>query len=257
MPLDALAFAALAFGAHRALRGSGRGALGQMVPTARTAARATVLREEQELLERGRRAIQGLDQPSARASQPRGELSLSARVARINKLIKAGSMHPEIRKIAGAVVAQRCAHKQGGWCVKEKDWKGEADAIFGFIRRNMRYTRDNAFADTFVAPHRTLFDRATKDSGAIGDCDDYTITMGALLASIGHDVTSRVGAISNPGDPTPDYNHIWLVDTLPQGGAVARRGAGGEYPLDASVAMPPGWQAPKNRIYKVRDFPVK
>lgn len=180
--------------------------------------------------------------------------SLSQRVQRIRKLIRKGAVDPAIRKLAGAVVARR--NLDGTWAVPEKDWRGEAVAMFNFVRANVRYTRDSAFADTYVHPARTLFDRANpKKAGSIGDCDDYTITLGALLAAIGHTPEIRVVAAKNGDDEKPDWNHIYLRDRLPAGGAIA--GAGGEIiTLDASVNKPAGWEVPKERIYRVKDFQV-
>lgn len=180
--------------------------------------------------------------------------TIATRVARIRDLIRKGSEDPAVRRTAGIVLARRCPDRPGGWCLKEKDWQGEAAALFHFVRKNIRYTRDHPKLDVFVHPARTLFDVAP-GSGGIGDCDDYAITLGALLRSVGHDLVARVGAVINDASRTPPFNHIWLVDKLPLGGAVARAG-GREYPLDASVDKPPGWQAPKERLYQTRDFPI-
>ena len=91
----------------------------------------------------------------------------------------------------------------------------------------------------------------------VSQCDDYAITMGALLGAIGHNPKLKVIAATN-GDPgaQADWNHIYLLDCLPAGGAVA--GTGGRcVPMDASVNKPFGWEAPKNRIYKQKVFDIK
>lgn len=185
-----------------------------------------------------------------------GSMGLNQRIQRIQKLVKQGALDPAVRKLAGEIVAKRCPDKPGGWCVGEKDWEAEARAIFGWVRSNIRYTRDSAFADTYVHPARTLFDKAP-GTGSIADCDDYAITMGALLGAIGHSAKLRVAAITN-GDPgaRAQWNHIWLVTCLPEGGAVATVGSRC-IPLDASIDKPFGWQAPKERLYKVKDFEIK
>jgi hypothetical protein len=191
----------------------------------------------------------------AKATLHKNVGSLEGRVKRIRGLIVKGAKDPAVRNTAISVLSRRCPGKPGGWCVSEKDWRAEAEALFAFTRKNVRYTRDSILADTYVHPARTLFD-VKPGSGGGGDCDDYVITLGALLMSVGHEVKMRVGAIKNPGaGDRPGWNHIWLVNTLPSGGAVASRG-GNEMVLDASVDKPPGWEAPKSAIYKVRDFKV-
>lgn len=180
--------------------------------------------------------------------------TLDARVAKIRDLVRRGSLDPAVRKAAIAVLSKRCPDAPGGWCVAEKDWKGEAEAIFHFVRKNVRYTRDHTLADTFVHPARTLFD-VRPGSGGGGDCDDYAITLGALLRSVGHTVKLRVVAAKN-GEETPTWNHIYLIDCLPTGGAIAGGAAARCLALDASVAQPPGWEVPRNRIVKLRDFEV-
>ena len=191
----------------------------------------------------------------AKATIHRDVVSLDARVKHIRGLIRKGARDPAIRKTAIAVLSHRDSRKPGGWAVREKDWRGEAEALFRFVRKNVRYTRDSVTADTFVAAERTLFD-TERGSGGGGDCDDMVITLGSLLMSVGHEVKLRVGAIKNPGAGSrPGWNHIWLMGRLPTGGAVA--GKGGQWiSLDASVDKPPGWEAPKKAIYRVKDFKV-
>jgi len=192
---------------------------------------------------------------AAKGKTYRNVPDLGERITLIKQAIRQGAVDPRVRKLAQTVLGARCPGKPGGWCVREKDWKGEADALFRFARQQIRYTKDSAFADVFVTPQRTLFDRPTAAHGSIGDCDDYAITLGALLASVGHDVVLRVGAVKVDGGKPGEPNHIWLVDRLPEGGAVTARGSR-MYPLDASVDVAPGWQAPRARLWRVWDYPV-
>lgn len=179
---------------------------------------------------------------------------LQGRIVRIKSLVRKGSLDPAVRKTAIAVLSRRCSGKVGGWCIAEKDWEAEAKALFHFVRANVRYMRDPRIADTYVHPARTLFD-IRPGSGGAGDCDDAMITLGALLGAAGHGVIARVGAVKSSGDSRPGFNHIWTVSVLPAGGAVG--GGGGKLlPLDASVDKPAGWEAPKSRLFRVRDFKI-
>jgi hypothetical protein len=190
---------------------------------------------------------------SARVTEHKAH-TIDERVHHIVILIRKGAVDPRVRQLAQSVLARKCGNT---WCVPEKDWKAEADALFGFVRQNVRYTKDPAVADLFTSAPRTLFDRPDPALGAIGDCDDFTITLGSLLASVGHNVKVRVGAIRPPGSRgSAPPNHVWLVDVLPGGGGAVTFGKGREYPLDASVAMPPGWQAPRERVAGIWDTHV-
>jgi len=198
------------------------------------------------------RANSPVFQHPAKATIYRNVRTVEERLKKIAKLIRDGSLDPEVRKVAIGVVAKR--KPDGSWATAEKDWRGEAVAMFNFVRKNVRYTRDHATVDTYVHPARTLFD-IIQGSGGGGDCDDMVATLGGLLRAIGHTVVLRVAAIKNPDDPTPGYNHIWLRVGLPSGGAVS----GGQQEwiaLDASVNQPAGWEAPKDRIYRFKDWKV-
>lgn len=189
------------------------------------------------------------DRPPRATRHPSME-SLAGRVKKIREQMRKGALDPAVRRTAIAVLSRRCGDKPGGWCIAEKDWMGEARALFQFTRANVRYTKDPTLADTYVHPARTLFD-VRRGSGGGGDCDDYTATLGALLMAVGHEPKIRVVAVKNPGDPNPNWNHIYLVDRIMDADGRPR-----DFVLDASVSHPAGWEAPKDRIVRFKDFDV-
>src|ERR671918_387652 len=65
--------------------------------------------------------------------------------------------------------------------VRPKDRFGEVYALFDWVRRNVRYTRDIFQVELLHTARRMLELRA-------GDCDDMTILLGAMLMSTGHPV---------------------------------------------------------------------
>lgn len=77
----------------------------------------------------------------------------------------------------------------------------------------------------------------------VSQCDDYVITLGSMLQSIGYPVKLRV--IQTPG--APDWSHIYLLVGVPPDNPRW-------VPLDASVNEPPGWEAPPSQIRKKRDY---
>lgn len=80
----------------------------------------------------------------------------------------------------------------------------------------------------------------------VRNCDDYTITLGALLQAIGYPVKCRVIQTVD----SDDWNHIYLLCGLPPRGPTKWK------VLDASMDKPAGWECPKKMIAKMRDFMV-
>lgn len=162
--------------------------------------------------------------------------NIDSRVKYIVDTIKKGRVDPRIRAFAVSAVSQKCG---GKWCVNERDWWGEIKALFGSVRQNIRYVRDIYRLDTFQAPARTL-------EFAGGDCDDYTITLGSALQSIGYPIKIRI----MQSNDAPDFNHIILLVGLPP------REPNRWYALDASLNKPAGWHPPKSMIQRIKDYDI-
>jgi transglutaminase-like putative cysteine protease len=80
----------------------------------------------------------------------------------------------------------------------QKDFEGEARAIFYYCRDQIRYVRD-------IRGVETLHDPVTMLQTKQGDCDDKAILAAALLGSIGHEC--RFVAVSfHPGQ----FCHVWI-----------------------------------------------
>lgn len=119
--------------------------------------------------------------------------------------------------------------------IPEKDYKREVKAIYGFVTRRLRYTKDIHRVET-VHRARDLLRRHLKAA----DCDDFVILTGALLQAIGHPV--RIIIIGNNYKDKEDYSHIY-IQTLIGKKWVA---------LDGSVpGAKVGWEAPKYATKKV------
>jgi len=86
--------------------------------------------------------------------------------------------------------------------LKQKDFAGEAKACLEFCRDDIRYVRDILHVETLHTPEWVL------KIGA-GDCDDKSILLGAMLASIGHPVRF-IAAAFFPGQ----YSHVWTQDLI-------------------------------------------
>jgi hypothetical protein len=162
--------------------------------------------------------------------------SINSRVKHIQKAIQKGRQDPNVRAFAVKSVSKK---RGGRFALAERDYWGEVKSVFGDIRKNVRYVRDGHKLDTFQAPGRTL------EFGG-GDCDDFTITMGSALQSIGYPVKLRI--VQTKG--APDFNHIFLLAGLPP------RAPTKWVSLDASVPKPAGWHPPKQMLSRIKDFDV-
>jgi predicted transglutaminase-like cysteine proteinase len=151
---------------------------------------------------------------------------------------------PNVRMLAAQIVSRRCSTPNdktgdGGWCIGEKEYWPEVKAVFNWMRANVRYVRDIHSIDTFQQAMRTIQARS-------GDCDDYTIALGALLMSLGYPVRTKTIQTKD----SDDWNHIYLQVGLPPGKPTKWK------TLDASVPRPAGWEAPESIIAKARvDYP--
>lgn len=181
------------------------------------------------------RALGDAETPTPRARVVR-VANINERVQRVIRQIQIGREDPVVRQAAVEAVSQRCGDQ---WCTPEKDHTAEVAAVFGEVRRRVRYCHDIRSADTFQSARRTL------EFGG-GDCDDFTITLGAMLEAIGFHVAARVVQTVD----AEDFNHIYLLCGVPPTQPTRW------VPLDASVDRPPGWEAPKKILKRVRDFPV-
>ncbi len=114
-----------------------------------------------------------------------------------------------------------------------------ARRVFRNLRRDVRYTSDIAGVDTYQKPSHTLSLRSA-------DCDDYTTLACATLGSVG--IPCRFKVIRTKG--AKDWNHIYAEAGLP------RQNPTRWIPLDASVNMPFGWEAPPRMVAASRTFRV-
>ena len=115
--------------------------------------------------------------------------------------------------------------------VRPKDYLGEIKALFEWVQRNIRYTRDPHRVELLHSARRLLELRA-------GDCDDMTILLGSMLQSIGHPV--RI-VVVGPDPLRPRlFTHVY-PEVRYRGRWIA---------LDATMPHPMGW-APAVLVKKV------
>jgi transglutaminase-like putative cysteine protease len=109
--------------------------------------------------------------------------------------------------------------------VPPKNRMGEACALFDFVKRNVRYTRDIFRVELLHSARRMLELRA-------GDCDDMTILLGAMLLSTGHPVRLVLAGFRKNRPHV--YSHIYPEVNV----------SGRWIAIDATMNKPMGWTPP-------------
>ena len=154
---------------------------------------------------------------------PKGWRGTQQTVEHEQALIRAGAKDFYVRQKAIDILLEK--H------VKPKDYLAEIQALFEWVQRHIRYTKDTFQVEVLHSARRMIELRA-------GDCDDMTILLGAMLEAIGHPVRL---VIIGP-DPLRQnlFTHIYL-EVLHKRHWI---------PLDATMPYPMGW-APRTFVKKI------
>lgn len=133
-------------------------------------------------------------------------MPIEERVASIQDLVWKGVQDPRMRKLA-LQITKHCP---------ERDGLCESQAVYDYIKKNVRYTGDVAPVkmgrggpiegiDLFQSARRTLEFQG-------GDCDDHSVLASTLLALNGITPRLRVTATSRNGED----EHIYALAGLPK-----------------------------------------
>ena len=154
---------------------------------------------------------------------PEGYPGTLRTVEHIKQLIRQGAKDFHVRQTAIDVLFQRR--------VQAKDYVGEIKALFEWVQQNIRYTKDTFRLEVLHSARRMLELRA-------GDCDDFSILLGAMLEAVGHPVRL---VLTGPDPQRQDlFSHIYL-EVYCKGRWIA---------LDATMPHAMGW-APRTSVRKV------
>ena len=160
---------------------------------------------------------------------PSGYAGTMATVEHVIDLITRGAKDFDVRQTAIGILRRRD--------VRPKDYLGEIKALFEWVQRHVRYTRDPFRVEVLHSPRRMLELRA-------GDCDDMSILLGAMLEAIGHSVrlvadgiesarAGRVHAHLHRGPVPGALGAARRDDALSHGVGAARAGAKGDLAREA------------------------
>jgi len=143
---------------------------------------------------------------------PSGVRGIQATLDAMSTIVRSYKLNPDIRRTAIDVIR--------AW--PEKDYPAEAQALQTFVRDTVRYTQDIDGVETLQTPDVTLHYHA-------GDCDDKSILLASLLASVGH--RTRFVAL---GFERAVYCHVLVECNI-----------GGVWlPLETTERVEAGWTPP-------------
>lgn len=144
---------------------------------------------------------------------PSGDAGVADTLKIMRKLARDGRKDPLIIEQAGRLVRD----------LPQYDKAGEVKALHAFVRDSIRYTSDPVSLELVRTP------RAILQMG-VGDCDDKSTLLAALLLAIGLPARFVAVALS----PSRSFSHV-LVET--------RRGKGW-IPLETIKPVEAGWGPP-------------
>jgi len=162
---------------------------------------------------------------------PEGYPGTLETIGHIKELVRNGAKDFGVRQTAIDILIENG--------IKPKDYLGEIRALFEWVQKNIRYTRDTYRVELLHSARRMLELRA-------GDCDDMAILLAALLEAIGHPVRL---VLTGP-DPLRRnlFTHIY-VEVFHE-----RRWI----PLDATMPYAIGWapRAPVRKVFTIDRNPI-
>lgn len=122
--------------------------------------------------------------------------------------------------------------------VPERFEPGELGSLASWVRNHFHFAHDPEGIEYVKAPE--VSDKEIDEYGEfIGDCDDASAYLAALLKSVGYRVNLTI--ISNPKNPKGNFTHIYVQAYSPQ----KKKWIG----LDMTARKRPlGWEAPHMRI---------
>jgi len=160
---------------------------------------------------------------------PSGLRGTTATIAAMRKQAITGALNLDVRNLAESIIRG----------VPNKDYQAEADAIFQWVKKNVRYTRDPLYAERVATPYHTLL-----VSGQ-GDCDDSSTAIAALAVSVGLPV-EFVTVAADPKRPN-SFSHIYARIKVED----AWMGA------DATVPQSYlGWEPPVERVFAKKRWTI-
>lgn len=126
-----------------------------------------------------------------------GDYATEETVRRMREIIREAMVAPMVRGVAERLVG-RC---------RERSHECEIKQIFNFVKMRMRFTLDPYRREFFKAPELHL-EQISRGGLGYGDCDDFSVVLGALLMSVGYPV--RIVVIQSAWNVRGGFNHVFV-----------------------------------------------
>jgi hypothetical protein len=117
-----------------------------------------------------------------------GDAGVSQTVDQMRNLVNEAITDPSIIRLAKDIVRG----------VPAFDDTSEAQALYNWVRQNIRFTKDPVNKETLYPPTELLQIKA-------GDCDDISMLLGTLLMAIGY--PARLMTVAANGD---EFSHVYV-----------------------------------------------
>ena len=120
-----------------------------------------------------------------------GEKGIEETLYIMSDLVQEGKTNIKVRNLATKILRDND--------IGQKDYDGEVEALFSFVRDNVRYTKDIHGVE-FVQHADTIIDVLA------GDCDDKAILLSSLLESVGYATRLVAGHFKSQ----KGFSHVWI-----------------------------------------------
>ena len=121
-----------------------------------------------------------------------GDAGVEQTINEMRGLVDEALRDPQINRLARDIVHS----------VPAFDDVAEANALYEWVRRNIRFTKDPVNKETLYPPAELLKIRA-------GDCDDISMLLGTLLMAVGY--PARLMTVAANGD---EFSHVYVEANL-------------------------------------------
>lgn len=126
---------------------------------------------------------------------PNGYHGIKKTIREMWRLVNNTTKDWEMISISSAIISK----------VKPKDYTGEANALFNWVRDNIRYTRDPHGMELIECPYLILERKA-------GDCDGHAILLASLAQAVG--IPARFKTVLTDLDKSESEKYV-MIGELP------------------------------------------
>ena len=130
--------------------------------------------------------------PISYIDYPSGVAGTRFTISKMFDLVAKGRANPVVIQTA-TIITRNIPHK---------DYFGEAAAIFDYVKKDIRYTRDPRGVELLMAPEITL------KRGA-GDCDDLALVIASLAEAVG--MQSGFETVRANAQAPDEFTHVYAI----------------------------------------------